>query len=310
MADSFAPIVLFCYRRAEHLRNTLLGLMDCKEFSQSKVIVYGDGPSNPAEAEAVLATRDVIKDLLGEKAECHFSDTNLGLAHSVISGVTDTVNRYGRAIVVEDDLEVDPDFLSYMNRALEKYADESNVYQISGFMYGGPELPDSHSAAFLPLTVSWGWATWKRAWDQFDPVADGWQELVTSKSMRERFNLDGAYDFSTMLEHQMKGKRDSWAIRWYWTVFRLDGLVLFPPKTLVNNTGFDGSGTHGGGRLRRFSDSNPKSQPGKTEIALPAHVELDLEIFEKVKLIVRRSNGGVVARFLDFLRRRFQWNGP
>ena len=119
--------------------------------------------------DLVIATREVAQVMLGDRAEYHFSDENLGLDPSVIAGVSDTLDKFGRAIVVEDDLELNSAFLTYMNHALDHYAYDERVFQISGYMFDVPELSATHSALFLPFTVSWGWATWKRAWDQFDP---------------------------------------------------------------------------------------------------------------------------------------------
>ena len=295
------PIAIFCYRRPEHLRKTLKSLMQCEGFEDSPVFVFGDGPRNAEEAVAVMATREVARILLGDRAEYHFSEENKGLSRSVIAGVGEVVERFGRAIVVEDDLELSPTFLTFMNRALDRYADDARVFQVSGYMFDVPELRVTQSALFLPLTVSWGWGTWKRAWEQFDPVATGWEALYTDKVLRHRFNIDGAYDYATMLFRQMVGQRDSWAIRWYWTVFKANGLVLFPPVSLVRNTGFDGSGTHGRGFLRRFSRASA-SLPSST-IDLPQVVDCDAVRYTHFKNALWRQNGGWITLVVDKVRR-------
>lgn len=299
--SKLAPVVVFAYRRPDHLRNTLASLMRCDGFRQSLVIVYCDGPRDDKEVNSVMATRELARTMLGEHAEYHFSEVNLGLSRSVIGGVTEAVGRFGRAIVVEDDLELCSDFLVFMNRGLDRYADEERVFQVSGYQFDVPELRNSISALFLPFTVSWGWATWKRAWDQFDPLASGWEALLTDKDMRHRFNLDGAYDYATMLERQMAGARDSWAVRWYWSAFKAGGLVVFPPVSLVRNAGFDGSGTHGRGLLRKFS--NPEMLAVVREIDLPDTISPDVQCYEAVKEAMWRLNGGYVAGLFDRMRR-------
>lgn len=310
-----APIVVFAYRRPEHLRRTLQSLMQCSGFVGSPVIVYGDGPQSEDERASTEATRQVAREMLGSRAEYHFSDTNLGLSQSVIRGVTEVTDRFGRAIVLEDDLQVAPGFLAYMNSALDRYAEDSSVFQVSGYMFDVPEFAARRTAMFLPLTVSWGWATWKRAWDRFDPAAKGWEALRSDRGLRQRFNLDGAYDYSTMLERQMAGRSDSWAVRWYWTVFRAGGLVLFPPLTLVSNTGLDGSGTHGRGRLKRFGHAHPGQACGGP-IELPARGEVSEEAFSRVRAAVWRQNGGWLgqaaarlARLGHRLRPLMGWRG-
>lgn len=298
--STHAPVVIFAYRRPDHLRNTLASLIRCEGFKHSPVIVYCDGPRDSDDRDLVMATRELARTMLGDQAEYHFSEVNLGLSRSVIAGVSDAVDRFGRAIVVEDDLELSPVFLTFMNRALDRYTLDETVFQVSGYMFDVPELRASPEALFLPFTTSWGWATWKRAWDQFDPLASGWEALRTDRHLRWRFGLDGSYDYATMLIRQMAGQRDSWAVRWYWTVFKANGLVLFPPVSLVSNTGFDGSGTHGRGLLRGFSAINTALP--SAGIDLPESVVMDAEAYTHVKKAVWRQNGGWIAHLVSRMR--------
>lgn len=303
--SKFAPVVVFAYRRPDHLRKTLASLMLCEGFDESPVIVYCDGARDANELASVMATREVAQTMLGGHAEYRFSDMNRGLSSSVISGVSETIERFGRVIVVEDDLQLSSSFLTFMNRALEKYADEEMIFQVSGYQFDVQELRGTTTALFLPFTVSWGWATWKRAWDKFDPLATGWSALHTDKTLRHRFNLDGTYDYANMLVRQMEGCRDSWAIRWYWSVFRMNGLVLFPPVSLVQNTGFDGSGSHGRGLLRRFSTM--KTVEPAFCIDLPEEVEMDALLYASVKKALMWQNGGRIASVVDRIRRLLKY---
>ena len=297
-----APVVIFAYKRPEHLKSTLDSLKRCEGFADSKIIMFGDGPKMQNDRDAVEAARRVAQAQLGPQAEYHFRENNAGLAASIISGVSDVTRRFGRAIVLEDDLELSPNFLGYMNSALDRYAGEAKVYQISGQLFDTPEFFGRRAALFLPFTTSWGWGTWHRAWDRFDPLAGGWEQLKRDRTLRSRFNLGGCYDFSTMLERQMRGLGDSWAIRWYWSVFRDDGLVCFPPTSLVRNTGLDGSGTHGRGLLRRFrSQQGDLGQMGLIE--LPDQIIVREQDFDLVKKAIWRQNGGHVGSVIDILRR-------
>lgn len=275
--------------------------MQCDGFEGSPVFVFGDGPRSEDEIANVVETRSVAKSLLGNRAEYHFRDKNAGLARSVIDGVNDVVGRFGRAIVIEDDLELAPLFLTYMNRALDRFADDDRVWQVSAYMFDVPEFRTRSQALFLPMTTSWGWATWKRAWEQFDPLATGWTTLRTNKSLRRRFDLDGSYDYSTMLKRQMSGQLDSWAIRWYWSFFKNNGLTIFPPVTLVRNHGFDGSGSHGIGIIRSFSGLNcafPLELP-----EMPIIIGIDEGLKSVAFRAMRRVNGGTIGRVYDCLRR-------
>lgn len=301
MSTFLAPIVIFAYRRSLHLKHTLQRLSQCKEFADSPVIIYVDGPRNKTEQADVEATRAVAKEMLGTRARYVFHEKNMGLARSVITGVNETLSLYGRAIVVEDDLWVSPQFLEFMNQALVRYADDDSVFQISGYMFGRPALKSQTKALFLPFIGSWGWATWHRAWRSFDPEATGWLSLRTDSEARRRFNLDNSYDYATMLFSQMTGQGQSWAIRWYWSVFKADGLVLYPPVSLVRNTGLDGSGTHGSGRLRRITVDTPGLE-NELEIEFPERLEIHQPSFESVKKALRWRNGRWLARVVDRLR--------
>jgi hypothetical protein len=241
LPSSSAPIVVFAYRRPDHLRNTLQSLMRCEGFVGSPVFVYCDGPRSKAERAAVEATRAVAREMLGEAAEYHFSEENRGLSASVIGGVSHVLTRFDRVIVIEDDLELANNCISYMNAALDRYASDERVYQVSGYMFDADEVARSGAAVFLPFTISWGWSTWRRAWSAFEADAPGWRQLLTDAKLRYRFNIDGTYAYSTMLLRQMLGFGDSWAVRWCWSVFRRNGLALYPPVSMVKNTGFDGS---------------------------------------------------------------------
>ncbi len=116
--------------------------------------------------------------------------------------------------------------------------------QVSGYMFP-VDLDADTDAVFLPFTTSWGWATWSRAWRRFDPQMSAFERLSADPALRRTFNLEGAYDYFDLLRRQKRGQVDSWAIRWYLSVFMQGGLTLYPVRSLVQNIGFDGSGTHG-----------------------------------------------------------------
>jgi hypothetical protein len=131
-----------------------------------------------------------------------------------------------------------------MNKGLMQYEKNQQVMQISGYMFP-IKLEIEEDALFLPLTTSWGWATWKRAWQVFDLEAKGYALLKSDSVLRKRFNLGGAFDYFSMLEAQLGGRVDSWAVRWQLSAFLNDALVLYPRHSLIINSGFDGSGTNG-----------------------------------------------------------------
>ncbi|MCF8069580.1 MAG: glycosyltransferase [Desulfobacterales bacterium] len=242
--ELYAPIVLFVYNRPDHVQTTVKSLQQNRIASNSDLFIYADGPKGEISKDKVAEVRNYINTITGfKKITIVEQKKNKGLANSIIQGVTEIVNRYDRVIVLEDDLETSPDFLRYMNKALNEYEDEPQVMQISGHMFN--VLLDSDSdAVFLPFTNSIGWAIWKRSWDFFDPLISGYEKIRDNKELKYRFNLDGTYNYFQMLEKQLDGKIDSWAIRWYVNVFLNNGLVLYPAQSLIKHIGFDERGTH------------------------------------------------------------------
>jgi hypothetical protein len=239
-----APVALFVYNRPGHTRQTVEALLANTAADQTPLHIFSDAPRNESASLAVAEVRSYIRSIAGFKSVAIVErETNFGLARSIIDGVTRLCKEYGRVIVMEDDLITSPHFLSYMNDALARYDSEDRVMQIAGYMFP-INLELEEDALFLPFTSSWGWATWERAWRHFDATGAGYQRLLEDQSLRGAFDLNGKYGYFRMLESQLRGETDSWAIRWYLSVFLMKGLTLYPKKALVDNFGFDGSGVN------------------------------------------------------------------
>ncbi|MDX2003047.1 MAG: sugar transferase [Chitinophagales bacterium] len=247
---SLAPIVLFVYARPWHTQQTLKYLSAAKLSSESTLYIFCDGPKPNAtddvrnkieEVRAVVKSAQWAKDVIISE-----SATNRGLANSIIAGVTEVIEKHGKAIILEDDLLVHHDFLAYMNAALDKFANNQQVFSITGYQFPAKFPEKLSNTFFFEDIASWSWATWKRAWTHFDPLATGWEQMKSDIQLRQRFDFNGAAAYFEMLRKQMETKEiDSWAIRWYWSVFKNGGVNLYPKYSLVKNIGFDGSGSHG-----------------------------------------------------------------
>lgn len=243
MTGQTAPIAVFVYRRLEHTRRTLEALGANDRAAESDVIVFSDGPKNDAAREDVAAVRRYLKTLTGFRSvRIEERDRNHGLANSIMGGVTDLLGSHERIIVVEDDLVTSRYFLSYMNDALDLYRDDDRVACIHGYVYPVDRaLPETF---FLRGADCWGWGTWRRAWELF--VADGSQLLseLRRQGLTRQFDFDGAFEYTRMLEDQIAGANDSWAVRWYASAFLEQKLTLYPGRSLVHNIGNDSSGAH------------------------------------------------------------------
>ena len=247
---TLAPIVLFTYNRPFHTEKTLQALKACNLAAESDLVIFSDGIKNDSDQEKVQKTREIIRSIEGFKSiEIIESEKNKGLARSVIDGVTYVINKYSRVIVLEDDLVVTPNFLSYMNYYLEEYENEERVISIHGYVY--PIETSSNAPFFIQGADCWGWATWKRGWDLFDEDAGKLYNAISkNKELSKRFDFDGSYPYLKMPKDQIDGKVDSWAIRWYASAFLKNKLTLYPSISLVENIGMDGSGTHVGKTIK------------------------------------------------------------
>ena len=238
------PIAIFVYKRPDHTRRMLETVRANAGFEGSPVFVFCDGPKRPEDEPEVRRTREIVRGQLDGRAQIVERTQNMGLARSIIAGVTELVSRFGRVIVLEDDLLLSPATLGYFNAALERYEADPKVMHISAYMF--PVAADLPQAFFYREATCWGWATWARAWQHF--VADGAaiREYVVSRKLQHEFNVRGSMDFLGMLEDQIAGRVDSWAIRWYGTMFMKRGLALHPGHSLIQNIGFDGTGVNCG----------------------------------------------------------------
>lgn len=238
-----APIVLFAHRRPRHLRRLVESLLANPEAPATTLHIYCDAAGRPEHRAGVDAVRRYVEGIGGfASVERVFRERNLGLAQSVIDGVTACLRRHERIVVLEDDLVVSPFFLRYMNDGLACYADDAQVASIHGYTYPmAGELPETF---FLRGADCWGWATWRRAWRHFDADGSALLAELRRRKLTRAFDLDGAYPYTRMLENQLAGRNDSWAVRWHASCFLQDMLTLYPGRSLVANLGTDDSGTH------------------------------------------------------------------
>jgi hypothetical protein len=243
--SQYAPIALFVYNRLEHTRRTIQALRANGEAAESDVIVFSDGPKTEKDVAKIAALREAIRQTSGFRSVVVVErERNLGLAQSIITGVSDVLSRHERVIVVEDDLVTSSHFLQYMNEALDHYAGEERVASIHGYVYPvARPLPETF---FLRGSDCWGWATWRSRWAMFNPNGVELLDALQRERLTDAFDLGGAFGNTSMLEDQIAGLNNSWAIRWHASTFLANRLTLYPGRSLVLNIGNDSSGTHSG----------------------------------------------------------------
>lgn len=246
---SAAPVVLFVYNRKNKTIDTLDALNNNYGVEATDLIIFADGAKSEEVKPQVNSVRDYIKNSFAKKSKFKSlklieSENNKGLAKSIIDGVSEIINQYGKVIVVEDDLITAPDFLAYMNKGLDYYENMADIGSISGYSYPISYLKKYKKDVYiLRKGECWGWATWKDRWENVDWEVKSFDEYVNNPQKRKEFDSIGA-GLDSMLCLQMKGEIDSWAVRWCYHLYCNKLLTVYPRISKTQNIGFDGTGTH------------------------------------------------------------------
>jgi hypothetical protein len=293
--QNFAPIALFVYNRPEHTARTLKFLQQNQLAAESRLFVFADGPKSSEDEEKVAEVGALLKGIEGFKSvEIIASKTNMGLANSIIAGVNRLVKDYKQVIVFEDDLITSPYTLEYFNDGLNRYRDEHKVMHIGAYMYPLKEntLPESF---FYRAATSWGWATWDRAWQHFEPNID---ILINQFDLEKKydFSIENTMNFWKQMQDFKNRKNNSWAIRWYASIFLKGGLTLNPAHSLVNNIGHDGTGVHSGINDIYNVIINPKPIS-----SFPDELEENKDAYLAIKKFLSRRKGNIWQRIKRYL---------
>ena len=257
-----APIILFVYNRPKHTESVLNALKKNTLAAKSILYVFSDAAKKEKDFENVNKVREIINKIIGFKeVVITEAETNIGCADSIISGITKVINKHGKAIIVEDDILTAPNFLEFMNEALDKYESDKRIYSISGFVPNEKMAEKCKDFLFLAYrNSSWGWGTWSDRWVEVDWDMLQWEKIKKDKNLWKKLQRGGE-DTPYLLKLQMEGFIDAWDIRFYTDKILKDKYTVFPTKTFVENIGLDGSGTHCG---------NVKNNKSATSTVLPA----------------------------------------
>lgn len=244
----YAPIALFAYKRVEKLQECLKALENNHGADDAIIYIFCDGPKKKDDIVEVQKVREYIysyaKKNRFKKIYVRESKINRGLANSIIGGVTEVVNKYGKVIVVEDDLVTTNDFLQYMNDALNFYENMKEYGSISAYTFPMKQLNNYPKDIYVTRKGEcWGWGTWKDRWNEVDWSVNNFAEYYQDRKKRKAFDSI-EYGLDKMLIMQMSGEIDSWAVRWCYHLFFHNLLTVYPKVSKTLNIGFDGSGTH------------------------------------------------------------------
>ena len=271
--ETSSPVVLFCYKRLDTLKQTIESLQQNYWADRSELYIFSDGPQKPADEPIVRSIRDYLKTITGfKKVVITEAVKNKGLANSIIDGVTDIINQYDKVIVLEDDLVTSRNFLIYMNKALDHYKDNPKIFSITGFSIPIKGL-NENSVYFTQRANSCGWGTWKDRWAIIDWEVKDYSALMRSRSLRTAFNKMGS-DMLGLLRKQKTGKINSWAIRWCYHQFKHDLYSVHPVVSKIINIGYGSAdATHTKESFNRFETKLDTANITEIDFNIPVRLE-------------------------------------
>ncbi len=296
--DEYAPIILFVYNRLDHVKKVISALKDNAEASGSLLYIYSDDASKVEDVLGVQKVRDYINGISGFRDVIVTErEENFGIEKSELEGVTEVLAKHGRAIILEDDIQVSNQFLRYMNYCLNEYEADKSIYTVTGYSFLKTAPDNGGLFGRTKSFAAWGWGTWNDRWMNLKRTI-GKNDL--KYAMDHKRSFDNGQDYSYLLMHQYKNNCLTWDVAWLLSCFENDGLTVFPCNTMVNNIGMDGSGVHysgdsEGNRVENINDRGEIKFPLKfmadDEVALRLEAELreqnQYSLIKRLKMAVR-----------------------
>jgi len=249
------PILLIVFNRPNKTKK----LFDIiKKIKPKNLYVSADGPreKNHNDLNLCSQVREIFNNI---DWECNFhnlyNNENKSCKINVIESINWLFSKEKMGIILEDDCLPDLSFFNYCKILLEKYEFEEKIMQINGHS-NNQTSPNDYSYYFSKLNSTWGWATWKRAWDKFTTNMNDFDEKKNKKKINIFYqNEDIANWMERYFEKTFKGEDKIWSLNWAYCIMNSDGLTISPFKNLIFNSGFDGSGTSGSfEEFSKFSD--------------------------------------------------------
>ena len=298
------PLLIFAYNRPDHLKRCLSAVISMKNLENFQIHLMLDGPKNESDRKKVLETRLVIEDFCKRQdSKAEYSLENKGLSSSIIGGVSNLFENHERLVVLEDDLIPSRYFLEYMGEGLDKFAHDKRVASIHGYL---PKLKSKPNAPYFRRGADcWGWGTWRDRWESVEWNSNELINQLNFRKLNRKFNLDDSYCFSCMLQRQARGEIDSWAIRWHASMFLQNRLTLYPDRSLIENVGFDGTGSHGG------RNAFYATQLSESKVTIPSLdvVESSRDIRNLRRYYRKTFNSGYIRRIVSKSLRLLKTNG-
>jgi hypothetical protein len=279
------PVLLCIYNRLECTKRVVEAM---RVVQPPRIFIAADGPRGDEDEARCAQVRAAALNAIDWSCEvtCDFSTVNMGVRRRIISAIDWVLSQSDSAIILEDDCLPHPDFFGFCTDLLERYANDERVMMITGTnpLLRWRNTADPASYHFTRWSMTWGWATWRRAWRHFD---DDMRVLDDPSVMARIAALADADTFQRQMSHwqRMKaGAQDTWDYQWSLACLAQDGVAVCPATNLITNIGFDTHSTH---------TRNP--------LAVAAHlpqIELEMPLVHPRAVMPDRDYEAIMLRWL------------
>jgi hypothetical protein len=246
------PLLLIAWRRPHTLRQVIDAI---RPLAPTRLYVACDGPNpeRPGEEEKVAATRRVIENEIDWPCQVErlYFDVNQGCSIGPIRAINWFFDQVEEGIILEDDCVPHPDFFPYCTSLLERYRNDARVWCISGNNFQNGQWRGNGSYYFSRYNHCWGWASWRRCWQNYDAELSEWPALRDSGLLKTIFDDPVEREYWKSIWQRTYAKKDLitwWDYQWTFTCLANSGLTALPNRNLVSNVGFGGDATHTTGK--------------------------------------------------------------
>jgi len=277
-----AAVTIFIFNRPDTTRAVVRAV---RAVRPAVLYVVADGPriGRADDLERCHDARRVIDADVDWPCDVRWltSETNQGLARSVALGVSWVLARVDRAVFLEDDCVPEPTFFRFCDEILERYRDDTRVSQVCGTNRLIEWRADRQSYHFAYYGSAWGWATWRRAWEWFDPILTSWDDPEVRARVKARLGDAEEYRyFADICSRTQRDPYDTWDYAWAFAQITRDGLTVVPSVNLVTNIGFRPGATHTVRRpLTALEETRPMTFPLRPPPSMARDAEYDHKHF-------------------------------
>jgi hypothetical protein len=240
------PVALFIFNRPKKTRRVLNQIA---KVEPSRLLVVADGPRNdhPEDPERCEAVRTVINEQVNWGCDLRrkYADSNLGLRNRFATGLKWIFKQEREAIILEDDCLPNESFFRFCDEMLEKYRDDKRIMDISGTNHLEKWKSNEQDYHFSFNGGIWGWATWRRAWELYDPGMELWGNNEARKRLKDVIVDDNQFGYLEYIYNKTyTGEINTWDYQWGFARQINSALSIIPSKNLVSNIGFGEAATN------------------------------------------------------------------